>query len=510
MFSNPACFFDFHPLLRRIGRRLGWWVILFWLGYPGNCRATDGADTEESWPVFGPIYSRVTGTLAPFVETSVVGPILRFRLEDAARSTALSPLYFRSEDKATESEEIDFLYPVITFDRFGSERRWQMLQLISLSGGTTSEDETQARFTIFPFYFSQRSSSPTNSYRALFPLGGRLQNRLFRDEIEFALFPLYSKTRKRDVVTRNFFYPLVHLRQGEALSGWQVWPIFGVERKDVTHRLTASGFEETVGGHEKRFVLWPFFLQNATGLGTTNSNRQLAVLPFFSSQRSPARDSTSYLWPFGFTHTVDRAKGYEEWDAPWPLVVFARGEGKTANRVWPFFSRVHNASQRSDFYLWPIYKYNRIALPEFERERTRLLFFLYSDTVERNPQQPDGARRRRVALWPLFTHARDLEGRERLQILAPLEPMLPNNKSIERNYSPLWSVWVAESNAKTGARSRSLLWNLYRSEQQGEAKKCSLLFGLVQYQSGAQGTRWRLLYVPFKGTRAVPTNDSEP
>lgn len=508
MFSHPACFFGLHPLRRRIGRGLGLWLILFWWSHPGNCRATDGADTQGAWPVFGPIYSRVAGSLAPAVETSVAGPILRFRLEDAARSAALSPLFFRSEDEATESEETDFLYPVITFDRFGSERRWQFLQLVSLSGGRTSEDESQTRFTIFPFYFSQRSSSATNSYLALFPLGGRLKNRLFRDEIEFALFPLYSKTRKRDVVTRNYLYPLVHLRQGGALSGWQVWPVFGVERKDMMLRPTASGFEETVGGHEKRFVLWPFFLQSATGLGTTNSDRQVAALPFFSSQRSAGRDSTSYLWPFGFTHTVDRAKGYEEWDAPWPFVVFARGAGKTANRVWPFFSRVHNASQRSDFYLWPIYKYNRIALPEFERERTRLLFFLYSDTVEHNPQQPDGARRR-VALWPLFTHARDSDRGERLQILAPLEPVLPGNKSIERNYSPLWSVWVAESNAKTGAHSRSLFWNLYRSERRGEVKKCSLLFGLVQYESGAQGTRWRLLYVPFKGTRAVPTNNSE-
>ena len=47
------------------------------------------------------------------------------------------------------------------------------------------------------------------------------------------------------------------------------------------------------------------------------------------------------MWPF-FSHVDDREKKYHEWELPWPLVIFARGEGKTANRVWPFFSRVHD------------------------------------------------------------------------------------------------------------------------------------------------------------------------
>ena len=38
---------------------------------------------------------------------------------------------------------------------------------------------------------------------------------------------------------------------------------------------------------------------------------------------------------------------YREWDAPWPLIVFARGEGKTTTRVWPLYSRAHNATLES-------------------------------------------------------------------------------------------------------------------------------------------------------------------
>ena len=62
------------------------------------------------------------------------------------------------------------------------------------------------------------------------------------------------------------------------------------------------------------------------------------------------------LWPF-FNVIDDREKKYREWDAPWPLVEFARGEGKTTTRVLPFFSQAQNATLEDDFYLWPIYKY---------------------------------------------------------------------------------------------------------------------------------------------------------
>jgi hypothetical protein len=74
---------------------------------------------------------------------------------------------------------------------------------------------------------------------------------------------------------------------------------------------------------------------------------------------------------------------------------------------------------------------------------------------------------------------------------------LPNSKSIERNYSPLWSIWRAEKNKKTGATSQSLLWNLYRRDTTPETKKTSVFFGLFQSESGKDGKSWRLFYFPI-------------
>ena len=171
------------------------------------------------------------------------------------------------------------------------------------------------------------------------------------------------------------------------------------------------------------------------------------------------------------------------------------------NRVWPLFGQAKNISLESDFYLWPLYKFNAIRSGPLNRERTRILLFLYSRTEETNKETKE--MKTRTDLWPLFTHRSDYNGNSRLQILAPLEPFLPASKSIERNWSPLWSVWRSENNPRTGDSSQSLLWNLYRREASPTTRKGSLLFGLIQYESSAEKRSWRLFYLPLKNSSKV-------
>jgi len=106
-----------------------------------------------------------------------------------------------------------------------------------------------------------------------------------------------------------------------------------------------------------------------------------------------------------------------------------------------------------------------------------------------------------VDALPFFTYHRDYNGNNRLQILALVEPAVPNSRGIERNWSPLWSIWISENNPRSGASSQSLFWNLYRHESAPGSKKCSLLFGLFQYQSDAEMKSLRLFYIPLFTTR---------
>ena len=379
----------------------------------------------------GPLHHQFKLTLESGHRAETLGPVYYSEQKESTRLWASPPLFSYTLDEAMDLEEFDFLYPLLSYDRFGDEYRFHIFQVFNFSGGKTLTETNVHRFTLFPFYFQQRSAIPEKNYTALIPLYGHLRNRLLRDEVNFALMPLYVQTRKRDIVTYNVPYPFFHLRYGDGLKGWQFWPLVGREHKDVTTKTNAWGESETVGGHDKFFAAWPFFFNQTTGRGTDNPERQQALVPFYSFLRSPQRDSTTYFWPFGLTITDDRAKKYHEVGAPWPLVVFGSGEGKNTRRFWPLFSHSENEFLESNWYLWPLYKYNRVHSAPLDRERTRLLLFLYSDLVERNLET--GAALHRVDFWPLFTFRRGLDGNERLQLLSILEPLIPNNKSIERN-----------------------------------------------------------------------------
>jgi hypothetical protein len=494
-------------------------VLLASLCAGGSVQAADD-------PVFnsGLAYDRFDLTIQSGTRTEIGGPLFFNQDDEEYFTWGFPPLFVYSTNKLVDSEEMDFLYPLWTYDRFGDQKRWQFLQIINHSTGDFQDETVRRKLTLFPFYFHRKSTDPEQNYTAVWPFYGRLVNRLYYRQIDFAMWPIWVKTqregtvsrspeeeftspffrwreqRRVDVTTYNVLAPFFHYREGPGLKGWQALPLFSWERKAVTHRADKWGDEEMVPGHRHLTILWPLFFSQDRKLGTLNEEKFRAFLPFFSILRSPYRDSSTYLWPIGLTITEDRARQYKEVGLPWPFIVFAHGEGKTTKRVFPIASYSCNGPLESRFILWPVWKYNAIHAETLDRRRGRVLWFLYSNTVEENKDTGDF--RRRVDFWPLFTHRKEMDGRRRLQVLALLEPFMPNIDSVERDWSPLWSIWRSESNPKTGARSRSLLWNLYRRESAPDSRKCSLLFGLFQYQSSADRSRVRLFYIPFGGGKA--------
>ena len=456
----------------------------------------------------GPAYDEFSLTLTPGDRVEEAGPFYYRQQIETLHQWAIPPFFSRTTDPSLEYEEYDFLYPLLTYDKFGEETRWQIGQLFAIATGGAQNGKVDHRFTLFPIYFQQRSKDPAQNYTAVVPFYGHLRNRLFRDEINFVMMPFYVQSRKRDVVTYNMPYPVFHLRYGKGLKGWQVWPLAGHEHKDITTNTNGFGDTEQVPGHDSRFILFPFYSENTTGIGTDNVAHQNALIPFYVTYRSKLRDSTSVLWPF-FTWTDERERGYHEYDGPWPFVTIARGPGKTITRFWPLYSQAHSTNLVSNTYLWPLYKYNRIKSAPLDRDRTRILFFLYSVVNQKNTET--GAAAKRVSFWPFYTFRRDLDGNEHLQVASVLEPLLPTNKSIDRDYSPLYAFWRSEKNARTHATSQSLFWNLYRrqTEPQARTKKISLLFGLYQYNSGPEGFQRRVCYIPAgKGKSSLPKEPS--
>src|SRR4029077_6664120 len=101
---------------------------LFWLaaicfgltiGSPVLVRAEDG------FPA-GPLFDRFPLTLDVGYRTEVVGPLFYEQRKDSEKTWAVVPLLSYDVDPATESGEFDLLYPVLTYEWFGAEYRWQL------------------------------------------------------------------------------------------------------------------------------------------------------------------------------------------------------------------------------------------------------------------------------------------------------------------------------------------------------------------------------------------------
>ena len=444
----------------------------------------------------GFIYDQFPLTIGSGQRTEILGPLYYHELDESNRTIAFPPFFSREKDPTIPATQDNILYPLFRIVKYQTQYRAQFLQIISFSGGENSRTNgfhEARRFTIFPLYFQQRGPYTNDNYTAVVPFYGHLQNRLFRDRIFFVMFPIYGQTWKKDVVNYNYVWPFFNVRHGDGMSGWQFWPLYGSEHKVVTTVTNNWDIIETVGGHDQYFALWPFYFHENNNIGTENPEKIRTLIPFYIVVRSPHRDETCILWPF-FNTIDDRVKKYREHEMPWPFIVVARGEGKTMTRVFPFFQKAYNDTYRDNFYIWPLYTYKSTYAPPLDRHRTRILFFFYQDIADRNTET--GHEDRQWHLWPLFVRHEYLDGSTRLQLIAPLESILPSSPAIERNWSPLWSIWRQENNPNTGANSQSFLWNLYRRDASPDAKKISCLFGLYQYRSNPDLKQVRLFYIP--------------
>ncbi|MBM3901248.1 MAG: hypothetical protein FJ379_04020 [Verrucomicrobia bacterium] len=168
--------------------------------------------------------------------------------------------------------------------------------------------------------------------------------------------------------------------------------------------------------------------------------------------------------------------------------------------------------------MWPFYTHRKAENGAMRRDRWRTAFFLYDDV--RLLSKEDGRYRREQALWPFFVWKRDLDGRERLQVLELFETFFRNRESVQRNYSPLWALYRSENNPNTGRSSQSLLWNLHRRDVSPSQVRTSTLFGLIQTLRGEDDRlHWRWLWIPsaqFRETSSQaaasvgPRGDSRP
>ena len=421
---------------------------------------------------------------------SGVGPLMHSStsLSGDVEERALRPLFFWRGEKAAQTSEWEFLYPLATYRRREGDWDFQFLRLFNARGEGSPQAGREEHADFSPFYFSGVRESG-EKYYGILPLWGKVYDRFFWEEWEWVLFPLYSRTVRSGAETYYFPWPILSVTRGVDPEthhrGFRFVPLYGQEVKE--------------GVFEKYFALWPLFMYQRTGLDGEEPEELLSFLPFYAARRSPNWDQTTVLWPL-FTYTDDRGRKYEQWDVAWPFFKYARGESRQALFIFPLY--MDDRKLLRDEYLFREIRYHDFAVlfPLFIRqteevigsrkERYRILWYLYSDTRE---EGRDGSTRR-IDAWPLMRYERDREGTVVFQTLALLEGLLPGNEWIERNYSPLWALYTYRANP-AGESVRSFLWNLVRHEETLAGRSVEVLGPLLAYRETGTGEESRFSFL---------------
>jgi len=475
---------------------MGRLALTFFLGVllfmpPASALGQD-AEILTLWPLID--YRRTEDS--DFVSFHLLGPLFSYQRTPEETRYGLRPLYHHVRNAEGKYRYSEFLYPLASRKAEPKRTFFQGLHLLNYDFGRMG-DPQEDEFLLFPFVFYRKTDQEGEGYLAIFPLGGKITNRFGRDEIQFALFPLYSRTQKKGTTVTNVLWPIGARIEGENESGWKFWPLAGASQKEGVYR--------------KRFYLWPFYFDYRLAQDTEAPLHQRMFFPFFFGEDSPQRVSRTYLWPF-FSHIQDRAKGYEEWNLPWPIFRVAEGGDKEIQRFLPFYADERGEGYRKRWFLWPLYKIEETETEFYQRRRDRVLFFLYSDLKEQTYGE-DGKNKRRTAFWPLFSYEEN-DGVSHFYTLSLLEPFFPESGGIERNWSPLWRLYQRKWD-RHGNEMSSLLWNLYWKERRGDdlaleifpllsfrrdverGVDWSLLKGLLRYRSGPEGRRVNLFYLPW-------------
>ncbi|MER3446931.1 MAG: hypothetical protein C4291_08855 [Candidatus Dadabacteria bacterium] len=426
---------------------------------------------------FAPIFNVERGTQSQ--EVDALGPFITSKKSDKTSEFGFRPLFYWTRDKEGNSSEFDFIYPFTTYRRNESDRKIRsFFYIISYESDKKESGFREKQFTLFPIVFAKSAEDKKDSYFALFPIYGRLRNKFLKDEINFYLFPLFLQTKKGETTNYSFLWPIFGYYTGEGQKGFRFWPLFGYRKKE--------------GALDEKFALWPIYTSKERIL-YGEKIETLSIFPFYFGLDSPNVTQRTYIGPL-FSHLVDRKRGVERWDTPWPLINFTRGK-KEENRVFPFYKNEMNGEDKEGFILWPLYRYYTRTFADYTRKRDTVLFFLYSD-IRDEPIVESGRRGRRIDVWPLFTYKRDRDGNRGFHFLSILEPFLSDNEGIEKNYSSFWRLYEWKK-YKDGSTVSSFLWNTFRAETGKGTKKFYFLGGLFGYRSDSHKKTIKLFYFPI-------------
>lgn len=402
---------------------------------------------------------------------------------DAGGTTSgFRPFFFQTKDASGLPIESAVLYPLFVYRADADTYQWKVLNLINGAGPRRSEavsttDSTKA-FDLWPFWFSRETGAPETSYRAFFPIAGRVKYRFWRDDVRWAVWPLYLRTEKHGMITTSTPWPFIQTVSGTE-QGFALWPLYG------RHGSAATGSHQS-------FFLWPLGWDNTIPAALddpagTEPTRQFGFIPFYTVERHPGFNNQTYVWPF-FGHTERTLPyRYEETRYFWPFFVQGRGDIQMINRWGPFYTRSVIKGMDKTWYLWPFVKYTQWEDPGVAQTKTQFLYLLYYSQRQRSLTNPNAAPADRTHVWPLFSKWDNGAGKKQFQLFSPFDVLMPSSNEVRETWTPFFALYRFDQRAPEDT-NWTLLWGLATGRRNYGAKEFHL-GPLFSVQSQPQSKR---------------------
>jgi hypothetical protein len=392
------------------------------------------------------------------------GPVLEHVESKNSQFDAFRPFFTRETD-ATRWTTLDILWPVGSVRTWDKRTDWRFLTAFG-QDEDRFDPASPYRAWIFPVLFFGRTRE-RGDYGAVFPLGGRLDNFMGRDEMSFVLFPLYAHSRLNDVETHHVLWPLISRTTGDDVYQARFFPFYGYSSKSNVY--------------EKSYTMWPIW-SHMQDKRPKSAGSGFMVFPVIGHVKLKNQETWMVIPPL-FRHT--RLEKGTEGACPWPIVQWKSGPASKLY-VWPIYGRRAAAGDSVTFWAWPFVWKGVTKNDREQRDRFRV-FPLYAQESRKVARGgATNVMERYVSVWPVMAYEREGSNTEvRLLDLWPFRDTRP----MERNLAPWWTLFSRQRTVE-GTQGR-VLWGLARWQTDHDGDAYRSLFPLVSWKANRQTEAYR-------------------
>ncbi|MBM4147891.1 MAG: hypothetical protein FJ224_02440 [Lentisphaerae bacterium] len=431
----------------------------------------------------GPIVSRLT-TLDGATRVRALGPVYEKTIAPGGDSFfAVRPLYSELREPGRDRRLREYAWPVGSVKDFLGERYWRFGVAYGLDKDI-HDASSRYQYVLFPLVVGGRDGGGRR-YFAFVPFGGEMRDFAGLDRITFCMFPLYVSTRKGDLKSSSWLWPVFSRTRGEGQDRFRVFPFYG--------RSVNSG------RWEKRFVMWPFWSSVRYDY-PGDKGGGFIFFPFLAHIKTERQNMWMAVPPFFQWGSGDGGK-YSKFTAAWPIVQKVRGPVKKTY-FFPLWGKKEAGRDRSWFVLWPVVEKRQTTRSDYRSDQFRIAPVLSIKTQRAWADEKAGIVAeppvgRYVRIWPLVSYSRQRDAATvRVLDAWPGAQVGPS----ERNWAPFWTVYTHERRGE--AREDEAFWGLFRFRRGGNVTDTTV-FPLFRYfrDRAADRVEWTVLCGMFGGRR---------